>query len=102
MNVKHGYLFNCPTQKVKVRSSLFPLCYKEDLWPTMAAVVFASKLDSIFDNRFRQIFPKESEESGIQATAKVEKRKERVSQKKQTLGIILSLLLFLFFPSISF
>jgi hypothetical protein len=38
--------------------------------------------------RFRQIFPKESEESGIQATAKVEKRKERVSQKKQTKGRI--------------
>jgi hypothetical protein len=59
MNVKHGYLFNCPTQKVKeaisdlqhmIKRADRMLCYKEDLWPTMAAVVFASKLDSIFDN----------------------------------------------------
>jgi hypothetical protein len=46
-----------------------------------------SRSESIMP-RFRQIFPKESEESGIQATAKVEKRKERVSQKKQTKGRI--------------
>jgi hypothetical protein len=38
--------------------------------------------------RFRQVFPKGSEKRGIQATAKIEKRKERVSQKKQTKGRI--------------
>lgn len=47
-----------------------------------------SRSESIMPS-FRHVFPKESEKRGIQATAKIEKkRKERVSQKKQTKGRI--------------